>query len=94
MYIIFFTNEGPAIQIDVPKGKSVNAKFYKGKVFHKLKKYFNNLRPVNGLRLLHDNASSHKVAIVWNKKLLSSFLTLLVRQILPLVTFSSVIAEL
>jgi hypothetical protein len=39
MYV-FVTNLGPAIQIAVPKGKSVNAKFNKGKVFHKLKKYF------------------------------------------------------
>ena len=31
MYVIFFTNQGPAIQIAVPKGKSVNARFYKGK---------------------------------------------------------------
>ena len=30
MYVIFFTNQGPAIQIAVPKGKSVNARFYKG----------------------------------------------------------------
>ena len=40
MYVIFFTNQGPAIQIAVPKGKSVNARFYKGNVLHKLKKYF------------------------------------------------------
>ena len=67
MYVIFFTNQGPAIQIAVPKGKSVNAKFYKGKVLHKLKKYFLNHQPATGLcgvRLLHDNASSHKAAIV------------------------------
>ena len=67
MYVIFFKNQGPAIQIAVPKGKSVNARFYKGKVLHKLKKYFSNRRPSTGLRgvrLLHDNASSHKAAIV------------------------------
>ena len=40
MYVIFFTNQGPAIQIAVPKGKSVNVRFYKGNVLHKLKKYF------------------------------------------------------
>ena len=64
MYVIFFTNQGPAIQIAVPKGKSG---FYKGKVLHKLKKYFFNRRPATGLygvRLLHDNASSHKAAII------------------------------
>ena len=40
MYVIFFTNQGPAIQTAKPKGKSVNARFYKGNVLHKLKKYF------------------------------------------------------
>ena len=47
MYVIFCTNQGPAIQIAVPKGKSVNARFYKGKVLHKLKKYFLSCRPAN-----------------------------------------------
>jgi hypothetical protein len=37
MYVVF-PNQVPAIQIAVPKGKSVNAKFYKGNVLHKLKK--------------------------------------------------------
>ena len=40
MYVIFFTNLCLAIQIAVPKGKSLNARFYKGYVLHKLKKYF------------------------------------------------------
>ena len=64
LYVIFFTNQGPAIQIAVPKCKSG---FYKGKVLHKLKKYFLNWRPatcLHGVRLLHDNASLHKAAIV------------------------------
>ena len=67
MYVIFFTNQVPSIQIAVPKGNSVNARFYKGNVLHKLKKYFLSRRPATGLhgvRLLHDNASSHKAAIV------------------------------
>ena len=67
MYVIFFTNQGPAIQIAIPKGTSVNAMFYKGNVLHKLKKYFLSCRPAtgpHGARLLHDNASSHKAAIV------------------------------
>ena len=41
--------------------------FTKGNVPHTLKKYFLSRRPANGLRgarLLHDNASSHKRAIV------------------------------
>ena len=40
MYVIVFTNQGPAIQIAVPKGKSVNAWVNKGIVLPKLKKYF------------------------------------------------------
>ena len=67
MYVILFTNQDPAIQIAVPKGKSVNFRFYKGNVLQKLKKYFLSRRRATGLRgvrLLHDNASSHKAAIV------------------------------
>ena len=67
MYVLIFTNQGPAIQIAVPKGKSVNARFNKSNVLHKLKKYFLSRRPaigLHGVRLLHDNASSHKAAIV------------------------------
>jgi hypothetical protein len=69
LYVIFFTNQGPAIHIAVPKGKSVNAKLYTGNVLHKLKKYFKNRRPATGLRgvkLLHDYASSHKAAFQEN----------------------------
>jgi len=64
---IFFTNNGPAIQNPVPKGKSVTAKFYKNVVLKKLQKYFYKRRPKHGLKyvsLLHDNASSHKAQIV------------------------------
>ena len=32
MYAIFFTTKGPAIQVLLPKGKSINARFYKKKV--------------------------------------------------------------
>ena len=67
MYVIFFTNQGPAILIALPKGKSIYTRFNKGNALHKLKKYFLSRRPATGLhgvRLLHDNASSHKAAIV------------------------------
>jgi hypothetical protein len=67
MFVIVFANEGPANQIAVQKNKSVNAKFFKGRVLHKLKEYFKNPRPATGLHgvsLLHDNASSHKAIIV------------------------------
>ena len=63
----FLYKSRSCIQIAVPKGKSVNIKFYKGKVLHNLKKYSLNRRPATGLRgvrLLHDNASSHKAATV------------------------------
>jgi hypothetical protein len=36
IYAIFFTNQGHAIQISEPKGKSVNAKFYMGKGLYRL----------------------------------------------------------
>ena len=66
MNVIFFTTQGPVIWVTVPKGKSVNAKFYKIKL-RKLKQFFKNRRPATGLanvRLLHDNASLHKAAVV------------------------------
>ena len=95
MYVIFFTNQGPAIQITVPKAKSVNARFYKGNVLHKLKKYFLSRRPaigLHGVRLLHDNASSHKAAI--DREYLKQEKVVELphppfRQILPLVTRGS-----
>lgn len=67
LYVIFFTNKGKALQIPVPKGKSVTAKFYKNVVLKKLEKYFLKRRPATGLKyihLLHDNASSHTAEIV------------------------------
>ena len=67
LYCIFFSIHGPAIQVSVPKGRSVTAKFYKNVVFKKLNKYFRARRPKHGIKhvsLLHDNASSHKVHIV------------------------------
>jgi hypothetical protein len=33
MYVIFFTDQGPAIRITVSKGKYINANFYKGMAF-------------------------------------------------------------
>jgi histone-lysine N-methyltransferase SETMAR len=66
MYVIFFNNQDPSIQIALSKGKSVHVKFYKGNVVHK-RKYFKSRRPATdlcGVRLLHDNVSSHKAAIV------------------------------
>ena len=47
LYAIFFTNKGPAIQIPVPKGRTVTGKFYKNAVLRKLKNYYKNRRPKN-----------------------------------------------
>ena len=64
----FFTNKGPAIQIPVPKGRTVTgSKFYKNIVLRKLKNYYKSRCPKTGLkyvRLLHDNAPTHKARIV------------------------------
>ena len=69
LYAIFFTNKGPAIQIPVPKGRTVTGKFYKNVVLGKLKNdmYYKSRRPKTGLkyvRLLYDNAPAHNARIV------------------------------
>lgn len=67
MYAVFFSTQGPAIQIPVPKGKGVTGKFYRDKVLKKLKRYYSKRRPKCGfqnIRLLHDNAPAHKARIV------------------------------
>ena len=63
----FFTNNGPAIQILVPKGRTVIGKFYKMVVPRKLKTYYKSRGPKTGLkyvRFLHDNAPAHKARIM------------------------------
>ena len=77
LYAIFFTNKGPAIQIPVPKGRTVTGKFYKNVVLRKLKNYYKSRRPKTGLkyvRLLHDNAPAHKARIVTDLALCEYFL--------------------
>ena len=67
MFAIFFGTNGPVTQIAVPKGRSVNAFFYKNRVLKKVKKYFVNRRPkraLKGVNLLHDNAPCHKATLV------------------------------
>ena len=67
MYAVFFSTQGPAIQIAVPKGKDVTGKFYRDKVLKKLKRYYSKRRPKSGIkniRLLYDNAPAHKARIV------------------------------
>jgi hypothetical protein len=55
------------LTIVVPKGKSVNSKFYKGVVLKKLRKYINKQWPVTDIfdvRLLHGNVLCNIVGIV------------------------------
>ena len=51
LYAIFFTYKGPAIQIPMPKGRTVIGEFYKNVVLRKLKNYYKNRRPKAGLKL-------------------------------------------
>ena len=49
------------------KGNSITGMYYKDIVLLKLKKYYQKLRPTTGfkhVRLLHDNAPAHTLAIV------------------------------
>ena len=51
------------MQIPVPTGRRVIAKFYKNVVLRKLKKYYKTCHLKTGLkhlRLLHDNGPAHK----------------------------------
>ena len=61
--LFFFTNKGPAVQIPVPRGRTVTGKFYKNVVLRKWKNYYKRGRPKTGLkyvRLLHDIAPTYK----------------------------------
>ena len=65
LYVIFFDNKGPVMQLPVPK--TVTRAFYKNYVLKKLKAHFKRRRPKTGLqylRLLHDNAPANKASIV------------------------------
>jgi hypothetical protein len=91
MYVHFFTNQGLAIQIAVPKGKSVNAKFYKGKVLHKFKICFKNQQLLSVVSGCCMTMLRHRTAIVLEylkQEKVFDLLPLFIRQILPLVTFS------
>ena len=67
MYAIFFSTQGPPIQIAAPKGKGVSGKLYCDKVLKYPKQYNSKRSPKSGIkniRLLHDNAPTHKAGIV------------------------------
>ena len=40
MYALFFTPNGLAIEVSIPKGKSMNTRFYRNKV---LRKFYRNV---------------------------------------------------
>ena len=52
MYAVFFSMQGTAIQIAVPKGKGVTGKFYRDKVLKPLKRYNIKHSPKVELRTL------------------------------------------
>ena len=63
MYAIFFTPNGLAIKVSIPKRKSMNTRFYRNKVLRKFVKFYQKWWPkigICGICLYYDNASSHK----------------------------------
>ena len=67
VYVIFFDNKGPIMQLPLPKGRTVTGAFYENIVLKKLKALFKRRRPktrLKYLRLPHDDAPAHKVHIV------------------------------
>ena len=67
MYAIFFNSSGPVVQVPCPSGHTVTGPLYKNFVLKKVKEFYNKKRPSkgwSGVRLLQDNASSHKCEVV------------------------------
>ena len=69
LYAIFFDSKGPVLHIPVPKGSSVTGKFYRESVLTQLVDFYQKRRlriGVHSIKLLHDNAPAHKLAMVRN----------------------------
>ena len=49
MYAIFFIPNGLAIQVSIPKGKSMNTRFYRNKVLRKFVKFYQKFWPKIGI---------------------------------------------
>ena len=67
MYAVYYTINGPEIQVAVLKGKGVTALFYRDKALKNLKPYFQHRWPKNLLKyvkLLNENTYLHKAANV------------------------------
>ena len=63
MSAIAFDAYGPVAQVCVPKGQNVTGYFYCTHVLAEVSKQYTERRPrtgPRGIKLLHDNASSHK----------------------------------
>ena len=63
MYAIALHAFGPVAQVCVPKGQYVTESFYRTQVLTEVNKHYKESRPgtgPRGIKLLHDNASSHK----------------------------------
>ena len=63
MYAIAFDAYGPVAQVYVPKGQNYTGDFYCTHVLAEVSKHYTERRPrtgPRGIKLLHDNASSHK----------------------------------
>ena len=63
MYAIAFDAYGPVAQVYVGKGQTVKGYFYCTHVLAEVGKHYAERRPRTGpreIKLLHDNASSHK----------------------------------
>ena len=55
------------MQVSIPKGTSMNTRFYRKKVLRKLVKFYQKCLKktgICGIYLLHGNASSHKAGSV------------------------------
>ena len=67
LYASVFISSGPVVQVPCPSGHTVTGQFYKNSVLEKVKAFYNKKPPSkawSGVRLLHDNASSHKCKVV------------------------------
>ena len=63
IYAIAFDAYGSVAQVCVPKGQNVTGDFYCTHVLAEVSKHYTERRPrtgPRGIKLLHDNASSHK----------------------------------
>ena len=69
MYCIFFSS-GPVCQICVPNNTTITGSIYMSECLCEVEKFYHNRRPrtgTRGLRLLNDNARSHKTKLVREK---------------------------